>query len=79
MSEGTRKELEEIEQQLKGLRRAMDRDEVRDRNIEDRLERLEQLSATIVELLQVILQELQRPQPFPATSGITIQPHQGGQ
>lgn len=77
MSEGARKELEEIEQQLKGLRRAMDRDEVRDRNIEDRLERLEQLSATIVELLRVILQELQRPSTFPATSGITIRP--GGQ
>jgi hypothetical protein len=72
-----RKLLEHVEK----MGRADRRSEIRDRNNEIRLERLECLERTVVGLLRDILRELRREHPatFPRTTGISVRPHPGGQ
>lgn len=82
MTQETRKTLEHIARKAEHIERAMNRDEVRDKRIEERQEQLLELSRAIVVLLQDVLRELRHhrpPQTFRATSGVSIRPAPGGQ
>lgn len=63
---------------LERLERADRRSEIRDRNAEIRLERLELLEGNVVELLRDILREIDHPRTFPATTSISVRPDPGG-